>query len=67
MLATSGSAGDKKTPGPICGNFKYFPMNQKHNVLMIFCQFSLVGQCALFTRFGIMCWYFPNRACDEGF
>ena len=48
----------KKPPGPICGHFRpIFPWTEnKKQKTSIFCIFSLVGQWALFTRFGVMCW-----------
>ena len=47
----------KHLPAPfaaISGQFFHGP-NKKQNTC-VFCLFSLVGQWALFTRFGVMCW-----------
>ena len=40
--------------GAIPGNF--FAWAGKMQKMQNFCLFSLVGQWALFTRFGVMCW-----------
>ena len=40
--------------GPIPGHFFHGP--EQFKKCTKFCLFSLVGQWALFTRFGVMCW-----------
>ena len=47
----------KNLPAPFGatpGNFLHGPKKSKK--ILNFCLFSLVGQWALFTRFGVMCW-----------
>ena len=45
--------GEKTAPGPIWGHFRqFFPRAKNMQKLRIFFLFSLVGQWALFTRFG---------------
>ena len=54
---------EKNLPGPIWGPpGTFFAWAEKIQNLQTKCLFSLVGQWALFTRFGVMCWCHLNQS-----
>ena len=53
--------------GAIPGHFLHVPKKSKQKKCTTFCLFSLVGQWALFTRFGVMCWCHKQFWGHEGF
>ena len=55
MSARSGLAGKRPSRPHLVPSQAIFPWTGKIEKMYIFCQFSLVGQWALFTRFGNCC------------
>ena len=57
MSARSGLAGKRPSRPQLGPSQTIFPMHRSNpENSHFFCLFSLVGQWALFTRFGVMCW-----------
>ena len=63
MLARSGLVGKKSSWPHLGPSQAIFSMDQKIKNMYEIWLFSLVGQWALFTRFGVMCWchFFPKQ------
>ena len=56
MLARSGLVGKSPRGAHLGPSHAIFSMDRKKQKMCMCCLFSLVGQWALFARFGVMCW-----------